>query len=268
MMNTITNPTESNQTQEQNIPQFTQEQLEYIKRLGREKGDTYIECYCFEDLIDDFILMNGKTYIETRPKVKELNQEISRLKRKLEINKLMLDQETEEAFDLHKIIQKRQQETNIIEDKLINANREINHLKEVYKLVNDKNKIYKDTMKQYKQDFEEFNSSVGIVNVMSIEYDKIKLNRNRIVKKYHNQNKILKDQNFYVNQNLEGKDRMIKRICKMIRTLKVLEQTDDYSGLYHFYKQVNDTMGLVMYEYEDDSESSSESESESESDDE
>jgi hypothetical protein len=55
--------------------------------------------------------------------------------------------------------------------------------KDIVKLI-ETNKILKQTIKTYKEDNEEYNQSVGIINMVSADYDRLKLNRNRIVSKY------------------------------------------------------------------------------------
>jgi hypothetical protein len=79
--------------------------------------------------------------------------------------------------------------------------------KDIVKLT-ETNKILKQTIKKYKEDNEEYNQSVGIVNMVSADYDRLKLNRNRIVSKYQ---KKIHNEAIKVKEEIEGANDLINK---------------------------------------------------------
>jgi chromosome segregation ATPase len=150
--------------------------------------------------VEEIIKENEKLKEQDNEYINTLNEEMSNLKsevidwkgiadeRQDEINELKKEHEEDEEICIENWTELKRLEKTIKEYK-----KEINHLKEMFKLAGDKNKTFKAVIKKYKEDNEEYNESVGIINVMVKEYDDIKLNRNRIVTKYQKQNNKLKE---------------------------------------------------------------------------
>jgi hypothetical protein len=156
----------------------------------------------------------------TNKQVEEIIKENTFLKTQVNKWKVIAEDRQDEINELYDANEKTEnicienyQDVLRLEKTIKEKENEINHLKEMYKLVGDKNKTYKAVMKKYKEDNEEYNESVGIINVMVKEYDDIKLNRNRIVTKYQKKNNKLKETIIDIEKEKKVRDFKIKQVC-------------------------------------------------------
>ena len=112
---------------------------------------------------------------------------------------------------------------------------EINHSEEMYKLVDYKKESLKKVIKKYKEDNEEYNESVGIINVMTKEYDDIKDNRNKTVAKYQKTINQLKEANSDKYSEVILLKQKVKKLKDELRFSDESESDEDSLDFLEFY---------------------------------